>query len=86
MHWYASFRDSKGQGVSRRQYYELEASALKNLVAFSLFYPVQLACIVFAMNLLLRRVSDHASHRYLSLHRHSHVLSLTYSQLLQPST
>jgi hypothetical protein len=63
MHWYAAFSDSRVPGISRKQYYQLESSAVKNLVAFSIFYPFQLACVVFSMNTLLHRVSDHASHR-----------------------
>jgi hypothetical protein len=31
--------------------------------AFNVFYPLELLCTIFAMNMLLRRVSDHASHR-----------------------
>ena len=63
MQWYTSFCDTLVPGIARRQYYELEAESVRSLIAFSLFYPLQLIGVFFAMNLLLRRVSDHASHR-----------------------
>jgi hypothetical protein len=37
--------------------------SLRHLAAFGIFYSVMLLCVIFAMNMLLRRVSDHASHR-----------------------
>jgi hypothetical protein len=36
---------------------------------FSIFYPTQLLCFIYAMNTLLRRVSDHASHSYYNVAR-----------------
>ena len=50
-------------GMSDRRKYELLASYGRFLGAMFYFYPVELLCTIFAMNMLLRRVSDHASHR-----------------------
>ncbi len=67
--WTARMRsiilDSESQipGITQRQEYELKASGLRHVTVFIAFYPLQLLCITYAMNLLLRRVSDHASHR-----------------------
>ncbi len=55
--------------ISRRQFYELQASANRWYAAFNIFYPVHRLCITHAMNTLLRRVSDHASHSYYNVAR-----------------
>ena len=55
--------ESRVLGISDRQKYELNASYKRFLGATYCFSPVELLCTIFAMNLLLRRVSDHASHR-----------------------
>ena len=34
-----------------------------------IFHPVQLLCFIYALNTLLRRVSDHASHSYYNVAR-----------------
>jgi hypothetical protein len=68
--WSARMRsiilDSESQipGITKRQEYELRASASRHFTVYIAFYPLQLLCITYAMNLLLRRVSDHASHSY----------------------
>ena len=49
--------------TNRRQYYEITANLPRYSAVTDIFYPVQLLCTIFAMNMLLRRVSDHASHR-----------------------
>ncbi len=51
-------------GISRRRFYQIQTTSYQCLAAFSVFYPVHLLCSIFAMNTLLRRVSDHASHSY----------------------
>jgi hypothetical protein len=51
-------------GISRRRYYELNASSFRNYAAMNIFNSAGLLCEIFAINLLLRRVSDHASHSY----------------------
>ncbi len=56
--------DSVGIAVTRHEFYGLAASLHRCFTAFSVFYPVYVLCIVYAMNTLLRRVSDHASHSY----------------------
>jgi hypothetical protein len=50
-------------GLSSLQKFELQASSLRCFSVNIIFYPIQFLCVIFAMNLLLRRVSDHASHR-----------------------
>ena len=49
--------------TNRRQYYEITANLPRYSAVTNIFYPVQLLCTIYAMNMLLRRVSDHASHR-----------------------
>ena len=50
-------------GIPDRQKYELLASYSNHVGSTYFFSPVELLCTIFAMNMLLRRVSDHASHR-----------------------
>ena len=49
--------------ISDRRKYEVLASHERHTSASYCFSPVELLCTIFAMNMLLRRVSDHASHR-----------------------
>jgi hypothetical protein len=51
-------------GISRRQVYQLQAAAARHLVSVDFFFPSHLLCVIFALNMLMRRVSDHASHSY----------------------
>ncbi len=46
-----------------RKNYELRALSIRYAAVFYALYPLELLFTIFAMNLLLRRVSDHASHR-----------------------
>ncbi len=55
--------ESRVPGISDRRKYELNASFGRHIYASYFFSPVELLCTIFAMNMLLRRVSDHASHR-----------------------
>jgi hypothetical protein len=55
--------ESEEPGILDRQQYDLQASEDRHEAAFNFFYPLELLCVIVAMNLLLRRVSDHASHR-----------------------
>jgi hypothetical protein len=55
--------ESRVPGISDRRRYELEASYVLHIDGLYFFSPVELLCTIFAMNMLLRRVSDHASHR-----------------------
>ena len=57
------FDESRVPGISDRRKYELLASSGRHIGAIYFFAPVELLCTIFAMNMLLRRVSDHASHR-----------------------
>ena len=50
-------------GIPERQRYELMASRQHHVGAFTIFASVSFLATIFALNLLLRRVSDHASHR-----------------------
>ena len=70
-------------GVTDRQRYELQASFYSYVAAFSIFYFAHLLCVIFAMNMLLRRVSDHASHRSPSRPHFYNRKPLTNPQLLQ---
>ena len=51
-------------GITRRQFYELRAIVLRLYAASHIVIPTHLLCVIYAMNMLLRRVSDHASHSY----------------------
>ena len=50
-------------GIPNHQKYELFASIGRHFGAVQIFFSVTFLCTIFAMNMLLRRVSDHASHR-----------------------
>ena len=56
--------ESSVPGISRHQFYELLATSLRYYAAYHIFLPTHLLCVIYAMNMLLRRVSDHASHSY----------------------
>jgi hypothetical protein len=56
--------ESSTPNIARRRFYELQAASFQYYSAFNMFYSFHLLCVIFAMNLLLRRVSDHASHSY----------------------
>jgi hypothetical protein len=66
---YNWLHESDDPSVSRRVSYELKALHERYLAAFSVFFSFQVQCITHAMNLLLRRVSDHASHSYYNVAR-----------------
>jgi hypothetical protein len=83
LHGYTLIYDSRITGIPKRQFYEPLASKERHFIAFDLFYPASITCITFAMNMLLRRVSDHASHRYPSQPHLYNREPLTLSQLLQ---
>jgi hypothetical protein len=51
-------------GITRRRYYELQAEANRYILCIDFLYPVCLLCVIYSLNMLLRRVSDHASHSY----------------------
>jgi hypothetical protein len=58
------FFESRIPGIADVQRYELSASFDRSRAVVRIFFTVQLSCFIFAMNLLLRRLSDHASHSY----------------------
>jgi hypothetical protein len=55
--------ESQVPSITGRERYDLKARSYQYISAFSIFYSLQFLCAIFAMNMLLRRVSDHASHR-----------------------
>ncbi len=57
------YHHSRVPGIPRVQFYEDRVAYNRLTAAWHIFYPVQLLCTIFAMNMLLLRVSDHASHR-----------------------
>jgi hypothetical protein len=57
------FFESELRKSNPRENYELLESSLDAAAVFYAVYPLELLCTIFAMNMLLRRVSDHASHR-----------------------
>ena len=59
-----SLEDLRSGGLFTRKLLEGGSSTLRLFAAFDIFSPLQLMCIIFSMNMLLRRVSDHASHSY----------------------
>ncbi len=61
--------ESFDPGITRRQYYERASEAQSRQIVFNIFYPVHLLCVIYSMNTLLRRVSDHASHSYYNVVR-----------------
>ena len=63
--FFADYAQSKLQvpGILDRQQYELKALYGRLVGSTYFFSAVEPLCTIFAMNMLLRRVSDHASHR-----------------------
>ncbi len=62
--------DTLEPGINRRQFFErFSAHQLYLIFGLNVFYPVQLLCFIYALNTLLRRVSDHASHSYYNVAR-----------------
>jgi hypothetical protein len=55
--------DSTDTSLSLRLHYELQASLHQCFTAFNVFYPAFVLCVIYAMNTLLRRVSDSSVHR-----------------------
>ncbi len=55
--------EKKVPGNSERQIYELDALRQHHVGAFTTFASVSFLATIFALSMLLRRVSDHASHR-----------------------
>jgi hypothetical protein len=55
--------------VYDRFYLETQASSFRYFASFHFFFPLHIICIVSAWNILLRRVSDHASHSYYNIAR-----------------
>ncbi len=60
---YANF-DLFDSSITQRSILELKSSSRRHSAAFNIFYPVHVLCVICAINTLLRRVSDHASHPY----------------------
>jgi hypothetical protein len=79
----SSLFESQVAGITDRLRYQLIASANQHTAALSVLLSVHLFCVIFAMNMLLRRVSDHASHRSPSRPHFYNRKPLTTSQLLQ---
>ncbi len=51
-------------GITRRRFYEMYAEANRYILCIDFLYPMCLLCVMYSLNMLLRRVSDHASHSY----------------------
>jgi hypothetical protein len=67
--------ESRVPGITMRQKYELQANRDRCFAAHNIFYSVFLICFVYAKSMLLRRVSDHASHSYYNVARDNDVLA-----------
>ena len=50
--------------ITARQKYDARVASFHCSAVKNVFSPLQILCVVFAMNMLLRRVSDHVSHSY----------------------
>jgi hypothetical protein len=61
---YALWYQRLAPDISDQRKYELEASSWRYAAGQSPFYAVHVLFVNFAMSMLLRRVSDHASHSY----------------------
>jgi hypothetical protein len=75
--------DADDTGIPDNTKFPLRASSIRHVAVFGVFYSLHLLCVIFAMNMLLRRVSDHASHRSPSQPRLYHRKPLNLPQLLQ---
>ncbi len=69
LQWRSFLYESIRPGMTDNGFYEAQASSYRHRAAFSCLYPLHLLCIIYAMNALLRRVSDHASHSYYNIAR-----------------
>jgi hypothetical protein len=56
--------EAAAPGITPRRAYELRAQQLRHLLSLDFTYPLHLLCVIYALNMLLCRVSDHASHSY----------------------
>ncbi len=63
MHASTIFFETQVPGITDKQSYALKAPMDRYNSVFRIFFFVHRLGVIFAMNLLLRRVSDHASHR-----------------------
>jgi hypothetical protein len=72
---YMSLKPDNGK---RWKFYQFQATSNQYYVAFFIFYPFHLLCLIFAMNMLLRRVSDHASHSYYNTARDQEAGRITH--------
>ena len=66
-------------GLAPREFYELTATSYRYYTAYHIFLPLHLLCAIFAANMLLRRVSDHASHSYYNVVRDNSIGRVTDS-------
>jgi hypothetical protein len=64
-----TINDFRETGITARQSHERFSAQRSLLVGLDIFYSVQLLCFIYALNTLLRRVSDHASHSYYNVAR-----------------
>jgi len=64
--------EAAAPGITPRRAYELRAQQLRHLLSLDFTYPLHLLCVIYALNMLLCRVSDHASHSYYNT-AHDHV-------------
>jgi hypothetical protein len=70
MQSFTFYFDALEPGITDRHDFELNSAHQVYLIGgFDIFYPVQLLCFIYALNTLLRRVSDHASHSYYNVAR-----------------
>ncbi len=77
------FYESGNPRISHRQHFQYRANSNRFQALFFFFIPIENLCIIVAMNMLLRRVSDHASHRSPVFVHLCNRESLTMLQLLQ---
>ncbi len=55
--------EAKVPGISERQRYEIQEWRQHHVGAFTTFASLSFLATIFALSMLVRRVSDHASHR-----------------------
>ena len=76
MQWREFEYESVDLRIPQRARHQLQAASLRCHVVFHVFYPIHLLCVIFTLNTLLRRVSDHASHSYYNTARDFNRISI----------
>lgn len=77
--WQDTISIQAGRNLSQKENYRSRAVSERYLAASFVFYPMLTLCVIYCMNTLLQRVSDHASHPYYNTFATENMLKTTAS-------